>query len=80
MICTETRGNRVYTYSDAGMMILQDQTGILYRDAIDVPEMGYTYTETDQPVPDDEISAEEALDILMGGEGRADDTQDGAEV
>lgn len=79
-IRTEMRGDRVYTYSDAGMKIRQDQTGIIYSDAVDVPAMGYTYTETDIEIEDSDISAEEALDILMGGEGRADDAADGGEV
>lgn len=35
------------TYSDSGMMIRQDQTDILYSEAIDVMNSGYTYTETD---------------------------------
>lgn len=76
---TRTDGANLYrTYSDAGYMLRQDQTGALYSEAIDVPEMGYTYTETNQPAQDAEISAEEALDILMGGEGHADDAGDGA--
>lgn len=35
------------TYSDSGMMIRQNQTDILYSEAIDVMNSGYTYTETD---------------------------------
>lgn len=67
----------IKTYSDAGMMILQDQTGIMYAEAIDVDYAGYTYTETDIPIeqpendeqlPDDEISDEEAIDIIFEGE------------
>lgn len=80
MIRTETRGDRVYTYSDAGKKIRQDQTGIIYSDAVDVENSGYTYTETDTEIEDSDISAEEALDILMGGDGNADDAQDGGEV
>lgn len=80
MIRTEIIGDLIHTYSDAGMKIRQDQTGTIYDDAMDVPSMGYTYTETDQMIPDDEISAEEALDILMGGEGHADDEGNSEEV
>lgn len=85
MIITETLtrddgATLLRRYSDAGYMIRQNETGALYSEAVDVENAPYTYTETDQPVPDDEISAEEALSILMGGDGRADDTQDGAEV
>lgn len=65
MIRIEQIGDRVYTYSDAGMKILQNETGIVYEDALDVPESGYTYTETDIPI-EDELSDSEALNIIMG--------------
>lgn len=68
------------TYSDAGYMIRQDQTGAEYSEAIDVADSPYTYSETDIPAEDDEISAEAALDILMGGDGNADDAEDGGEI
>lgn len=38
------------TYSDAGMMIRQDQTGAVFDEAVDVENAPYTYTETDEPV------------------------------
>ena len=37
-------------YSDAGMMIRQDQTGAVFDEAVDVENAPYTYTETDEPV------------------------------
>lgn len=55
------------TYSDRGMKIRQDGTGIIYDEAIDPEEMGRTYTETDIPVDSDD-SPEEILNILLGGE------------
>ena len=66
----------IRTYSDRGMLIRQDQTGIEYPEAIDGDFMGYTYTETDTPIeqPDEEglapgeISDSEAIDIIFGGE------------
>lgn len=42
--------NLVRTYSDAGMKIIQDGTGILYDEAVDPVEMGRTYTESDIPL------------------------------
>lgn len=66
MIVTEHVGDRIHIYSDAGMKILQNQTGIVYEDAMDVPGIGYTYTETDEPVTLEPVTAEEALDILLG--------------
>ena len=63
----------IRTYSDAGMLIERD--GARYEEAIDPAGLGRTYTETDEPIPDTEISAEEALEIITGG---AYDTQAGA--
>lgn len=53
MIKTEMIGTRIRTYSDAGMMIRQIETGVLYADAVDVPGR-YTYEETDVPASDEE--------------------------
>ena len=47
-------GVKLYrTYSDAGMMIRQNETGVEYAEAIDVEGASYTYTETDNLIPDD---------------------------
>lgn len=56
----------VKTYSDAGMMVRQDETGDLYAEAVDPEQAGRTYTETDIPI-DDDTTAEEVVEILMGG-------------
>lgn len=54
------------TYSDIGMMIERD--GVRYSKAIDPAELNRKYTETDEPVAEgQDISAEEALDIILGG-------------
>lgn len=54
-----------YTYSDAGFLIERD--GAQYEDAVDPLNSGRVYTETDIPInPDEEISDEEAFNILMG--------------
>ena len=46
-------GVKLYrTYSDAGMMIRQNETGAEYDEAIDVDGTPYTYTETDKLVTD----------------------------
>ena len=52
-------GVKLYrTYSDAGMMIRQNETGVDYAEAIDVEGAPYTYTETEtlieMPSLDDE--------------------------
>ena len=53
----------VRTYSDVGKMIERD--GVVYEEAIDPEDSGMVYAESDVDV---ELSAEEALDILTGGE------------
>jgi hypothetical protein len=60
-------GVKLYrTYSDAGMMIQQEQTGALYSEAVDVENSGYTYVETDTPIEGEDITDSEALNILLG--------------
>lgn len=70
MIQTETfekNGRKlVRTYSDTGHMVRQNGTGVVYSEVVDPVEMGRTYTETDELVPDTELSAEEALNIITG--------------
>lgn len=57
----------VRTYSDAGMYIIQDGTGMEYSEAVDPERMNRTYTESDRKIPEDQLpeimkkdSAEEA--------------------
>lgn len=51
---------RVHHYSNAGMMIRQIETGILYEDAVDRVPCRWTYEETDEPIPEttEEVSYE----------------------
>lgn len=55
----------VKTYSDEGRDIIQNETGNVYSEAIDVENAPYTYTESDEDV---ELTAEEALELILGGE------------
>lgn len=62
-------GVKLYrTYSDKGMYIIQDQTGIEYSEAIDVEGSMYTYTETDKPIEvepiEDEATEEDYIAAL----------------
>ena len=67
MIKTETRTDGlVYTYSDVGKKIQKVGTDEIYDTAIDLPNAGYTYAETDA---DSEITDSEALEIITGGAG-----------
>ena len=69
-------GVKLYrTYSDAGMMIRQNETGVEYTEAIDVEGAPYTYTETETPIVTPEMTTEErlqdaetALGIMFGEE------------
>ena len=64
---TRADGVKLYrTYSDEGRQLLQNETGNIYTEAIDVEGAPYTYTETGEPA---ELTAEEALAIILGGEG-----------
>ena len=68
MIKTEyvDNGNRIRHYSDSGFRILQNETGIVYDDAVDVLPCKYTYTETDEPIPaeTDEATEQDYLNAL----------------
>ena len=62
-------------YSDNGMMLEQDQTGILYEDPIDVEDTQYTYTETNTPIPVEPATDEDYQaigKIMMGVEENED--------
>lgn len=67
-------GVKLYrTYSDAGMMIRQNETGVGYAKAIDVEGASYTYTETGTLIETPEMTtegrlrdAETALGIMFG--------------
>lgn len=51
---TRSDGVELYrTYSDAGYLIRQVETGAEYSEAIDIADAPYTYTETDNLIPDD---------------------------
>lgn len=55
-------GVKLYrTYSDAGMMIRQNETGAEYAEAIDVEGTSYTYTETETPIATSDMTTEERL-------------------
>ncbi len=53
------------TYSDEGKQIIQNETGNVYAEAIDVENAPYTYSESDEVI---ELTAEEALEIIIGGD------------
>ena len=53
------------TYSDIGMMIRQNETGVEYAEAIDVEGAPYTYTETETPIETPEMTTEEYLNMSV---------------
>lgn len=67
-------GVKLYrTYSDAGMMIRQNETGVEYAEAVDVTDAPYTYTET-------RIPAEEAAEDTDALRARLDDAETAAKI
>jgi hypothetical protein len=62
--------NLIRRYSDIGKMLLQNETGIIYGEAVDIANAPYTYTEVSVPEnPDtEEISEDEFLSIILGDE------------
>lgn len=50
-------------YSDKGVMLLQNETGLRYADPIDIYPCPYTYSETDEVIEiDEEEMAEEMIE------------------
>lgn len=66
MIVTETIGNLIHTYSDAGMMIHGGVPEGDYEEAWDPIGSGRTYTETDIPIPEDDVTPEELVTAIEG--------------
>lgn len=56
----------VRTYSDTHYI---ERDGIRYAEAVDPAELGRTYTESTEELP--ELCAEEALRIILGGDAYA---------
>mgnify|MGYP004483124247 FL=1 len=69
------------TYSDAGYLIRQVETGTEYSEAVDVANAPYTYAETETKIPEPDVAAmtpeelrarlsdaETAAKILLGEE------------
>ncbi|MBE6710317.1 MAG: hypothetical protein E7579_04260 [Ruminococcaceae bacterium] len=63
---TRRDGVNLYrTYSDAGRTVVRED-GAVFDEAVDVENSVHSYTEG-EPLPDEEITAEEALAIITGG-------------
>ena len=62
MIKTEllNDGTLIKHFSDAGFMLLQNETGAKYSDPIDVVPCRYTYEETDEKIDAEEVDSNEA--------------------
>lgn len=65
MIQTEylNEGTLIRHYSDIGMMMLQNETGVKYADAVDVVPCAYTYTETNESAESIEWTEEDNEEI-----------------
>lgn len=56
----------VKTYSDSNKYIIQNETGVKYAEAIDVPNK-YTYTESEEEIGSDEEQGEILSEEKEGG-------------
>lgn len=56
-------GTLVKHYSDAGFLLLQNETGVKYSDPIDAVPCVYTYTETDELSEDLNENDDETLKV-----------------
>ena len=66
---TRSDGVKLFrTYSDENRKIIQNETGIVFSEAIDVENAPYTYFESTEVIETEEMTAEEALSIILGGE------------
>ena len=68
MILTEylNDGTLIKHYSDAGYLLLQNETGIKYAEPVDLVPCAYTYTETDELAEaNEEISGDEFLAMVQ---------------
>ena len=55
-------GTLIRHYSDKGMLIKQNETDILYSEAIDIIPCPFSYEETDIPIPVLEITDHEEIE------------------
>lgn len=69
-IFTKNNKNYIRHKSDSGFLIQRDGTDLKFADVVDIEEWGYTYSETDIPIPEpiETIPDTEALNIITGGE------------
>ena len=54
-------------YSSTGMMVKQIETDTLYSEAVDIIPCPFIYEETDIPIDDEPLEAQEVLDVIFGG-------------
>lgn len=72
MIKTELlrEGTLIKHYSDKGVMLLQEETGTMYADPVDINPCPFTYSETDILIEQEEVSEQDekalAYDIITG--------------
>lgn len=61
MILTEflNDGTLIRHYSDAGFVLLQNETGAKYSDPIDIVPCPFTYTETNEKIDNNGINSDE---------------------
>lgn len=54
-------------YSNKSVKLRQVETGILYNDAADIVPCPFTYEEADEPIDEEPMDPQQALDAIFGG-------------
>lgn len=64
MILTEFlhNGTLIRHYSDKGVLLLQNETGVKYTDPVDIYPCPYTYTETEELIDNGEFEEDETAE------------------
>ncbi len=67
MVITEFIEDKfVRYYSNLNVKVIQNETGAVYDEAVDIVPSKFTYSETNEPI-EDILDAQSALDMIFGG-------------
>ena len=66
MILTEylNEGTLIKHYSDEGFLLLQNETGLKYKDPVDIVPCPYTYTETNERDEEEPFTGDEFMAMV----------------
>lgn len=67
MVITEFIEDKfVRHYSNLNVKVIQNETGAVYDEVVDIVPSKFTYSETNEPI-EDILDAQSALDMIFGG-------------